>query len=206
MGNHLSEIQDTGEFRHGRQRRRPMSIRMQTILFAAGTFVVFGTLIVLASALIVNRMKNQLVEVAREEVHALGEEAGREIERALEEADARRLEDVANDAGVRAQLKIMTRGGGVVLAAMVNQDGQAILQQFGDDALVRECPVRSTNQLNGMIPGTDGLTWDLELKDLPRGVKAERVPIHAQGQTVGYLEYGLKEEAALGALDPISRH
>ena len=180
------------------------SLQVRTALSATGLFLFFGAITALLSAFLINDLKNELVSVAHDEVRLVGEEARREIERVLADAQAGSLSDIANDPSVRAQLKIMSREGGVVLAAMIDSDGNCILQQYGDDGALKSCPERHGDTLSGVLAGGD-LAWEMQLRSLPAGVQSERIPIMKAGAPVGYLEYGISDTAALGRLEPISR-
>jgi len=187
-------------------RVRELPVRIQNILLAAGVFLGCALAIVLISAVVINSMKNQMVTVAHEGAKEAGRRAGEEIEAVMRTYGSSSLAEVASDPSVRAQLRVMSAEGGVVMAAIFDEQGNCIYQQYGDEHLVRECPLKKGDRIGGKIPGTDGATWELDFREYPAGVKPERLPIQAQGRTVGYIEYGLSEAAALGRLDPLSRH
>src|SRR5262245_57037106 len=104
-----------------------LPFRIQTILVAAAVFLITGSAIVLATSFLVNRLKNQMVEMTRSEVQAMAEETRREISRYVEAQGATTLAEVAESPEVRAQLRIMSKEGGVILAAMIGTDGKCYL-------------------------------------------------------------------------------
>lgn len=182
------------------------SLRFQTVVIAMALLLAFGVVAVVTSALLVNSLKNRMVGVAREEMRLLGEEASQQIQMVMEREGASTLGEVANDPVVRAQLRILTADGSVVLAAMVDSDGNCIYQQFGNEQLLEDCPSRKAREVGGRLPANEDLTWNLQVRELPAGIDAERVPISAAGQTVGFIEYGMADSVKLARLDPISRH
>lgn len=191
-------------------RDRHLPDRVKTMLLATGVFLLFGSLIVLASALFINHTKDRLVEVSREEVHRIARESTEEIQHIIAEYERRRgsaigsLAEVANDPGIKAQMRIMSNNGAVVLSAMIDNEGNCIYQTYGDGT-VRECPVTPGESLSGMVPETEGrLTWELEFREYPAGITAERVPVRSGDKTVGFIEYGIAEGQTLRQLDPIS--
>ncbi|MCB2153735.1 GHKL domain-containing protein [bacterium] len=183
-----------------------LNFRVQTILLTAAALLFAGAITVVLSALVVNQMKNELVSMAEENAKNLGNEARREIERALRAKDASSLNEILQDPEVRTSFRLMTRDGAVVLAAMVDSEGNCIYQQFGDETLVRRSHTNAGGELEGRVPGTDDLTWALEVHDYPEGVTPERIPIEHQGKTLGFVEYGISEEEAIGNLERISHH
>ena len=183
-----------------------LNFRVQAVLLAAAALLFAGTITVVFSAVVVNRMKNELVQMARETADQRGEEVRRAIEKALLANEATSLNEIAQDPEVRTSFRLMTKDGAVVLAAMVDGNGNCIYQQFGDETLVRHSPARQGGQMEGRVPGTDDMTWELEVHDYPAGVVPERIPIERAGKTLGFVEYGVSEEEAIGGLDRISRH
>lgn len=183
------------------------SLRTRTAMTAMALFLVFAGVTALVSAFMVNHLKNRLVATAHDEIRIQGEEARAQIERVLAESGASRLDAIANDPIVRAELRFMSRTGGVVLAAMIDSDGNCLFQQFGDEEVLSNCTKRHAHgdTLGGMIPENGDMTWELRVRPMPEGVAREQIPIHKGGVTVGYLEYGVSDAAALGRLEPISR-
>ncbi len=183
-----------------------LPLRMKTMLVGILSFLVIAFVVVLSSAFLVNSMKDRLVDEAREQVRLVAEQASNEIAQVLESRDIKSLAEVArDDAVLQAQMKIMTREGGVVMVAMVDSGGRALYQLYGDDQLPRQTMMREGDSLSGMIPENEDLTFELKILDMPAGVSTERVPIHSGGNVVGFLEYGVSPDAVLGTLDPMSR-
>lgn len=193
---------------------RGIPLRMRTILLATGVFLLFGSLIVLASAWVVNSLKDQLVEVARQEVRQAVDVSRERIEQVLAryERDTGRpvasLAEVANDPNVRAEMSLISRNGAVLLTAVLDPSGATVLQTFGDQEALRLCPPAVGESISRILPPTgDGLTFRLQYREVPESVYTERLPVKSQtGSTVGFLEFGMQEERALARLDPISNH
>ncbi len=185
-----------------------LPLRFQSMLIAAAIFLGTGALVVLFSAVFINQLKNQMVEVAREEIRRVGENASREIEGIIADYEHRgmqinSLSEIAYDPDIRAQFRILSGQQDVVLTAMINSDGTCIYQ-YGDTKI---CPERRGSKLKGVIPGIDDqMTWEFEVRGFPEGVDPERVPVMSHGKTIGYIEYGVEESLALAKLDPISNH
>lgn len=196
-------------FGHGDRRAAilaQMSFPVRTLVLVVTAFLVASAVLVVASALVINSMKNQLVENARAEIRRQGEEASRNIAATLQGRQAQSLDEIARAPEVQAQLQVLSRSGDVVLVAMVDSAGKCVIQQRGADPLLDNKPIRRTgNRLDGALPDAEGLTWSLEVMPMPEGVKAERVPIQHQGQTMGWIEVGVAEDHLRARLDPISR-
>src|SRR5690606_27888481 len=119
------------------------------------SFLVIAFVVVLGSAFIINSMKNRLVDEAREQVRLVAEQASSEIAQVLERRDIKNLAEVARDDQVlQAQMKIMTREGGVVMVAMVDSGGQALYQVYGENQLPRNTRMREGDSLSGIIPNS----------------------------------------------------
>ncbi|MDK2972673.1 MAG: two-component system, NtrC family, sensor histidine kinase HydH [Candidatus Sumerlaeota bacterium] len=187
------------------------STRMRTLFTVTGMFLLCVSLIVLVSALIINRMKDELVEVAHEEANRIAEYSVAEIEKIVSEYEHEEgrpigsLAEVANDPAVKAQLRIMSNNGAVVMSAMIDNEGNCFYQQFGGEEATDKCPLRKGQSLAGIIPASDKpLTWELEFREYPQGVKAERLPVRSGERTLGYVTYGLEKDLTLASLDPVS--
>jgi hypothetical protein len=183
-----------------------LPLRMKTMIVGILSFLVIAFVVVLGSAFIINSMKNRLVDEAREQVRLVAEQASSEIAQVLERRDIKNLAEVARDDQVlQAQMKIMTREGGVVMVAMVDSGGQALYQVYGENQLPRNTRMREGDSLSGIIPNSEDLTFELKVLEMPEGVSTERVPIRSGGDVVGFLEYGVSPDAVLNNLDPISQ-
>ncbi|MEQ8822701.1 MAG: ATP-binding protein [Sumerlaeia bacterium] len=191
-------------FRKAREATQRMNFRIKTMMIGAVTFIVTGLVVVVVGAILVQQMKNHLVEVAREEAKLLSEEVARDVQRVMETRHAQGLPDVVRDPEVVAHLKILSREGGVVLAAVLNANGDVLYQQFSDRQMMEMCPVRPGQEAEGNVHGTEGFRWELEVRDMPEGTESIKVPIRHGGEIAGYLEYGHSPRLALGRLDPIS--
>ncbi|MBX3730295.1 MAG: HAMP domain-containing histidine kinase [Candidatus Sumerlaeia bacterium] len=189
-----------------------LTTRVRTLLMATGTFLLFGTIIVLLSAYFVNSMKDHLVELAHEEVDRLARESVSEIERIVAEYERTEgralasLGEVANDPTIKAQLRIMTASGAVVMSAMMDSEGNCFYQQFGPGGASEHCPLRKGRRLAGILPASDEpMTWEMEFRDYPEGVVAQQLPVRGDdGRTLGYIAYGMEKNLTLESLDPVS--
>lgn len=183
-----------------------MSFPVRTLVLVVTAFLIASGLLVVASALVINGMKNRLVENARAEIRAQGEKASSAIAQTLHGRQAHSLDEIARAPEVQAQLQVLSRSGDVVLVAIVDSEGKCVIQQRGPDAMIDSKPVRRPgSRLDGVLPSNESLTWSLEVMPMPEGVKAERVPIHLAGETVGFIEVAVAEESMRARLDPISR-
>jgi signal transduction histidine kinase len=183
-----------------------LPLRMKTMLVGILSFLVIAFVVAISTAFLVNGMKNRLVDEAREQVRLVAEESSQEIARILEQRELKNLAEVArDDAVLQAQMKIMTREGGVVMVAMVDSEGHALYQLYGENQIPRQTMMREGDSLSGMVPNTDDLTFELKVLEMPAGVTTDRVPIRSGEDVVGFLEYGVSPDAVLGSLDPMSR-
>lgn len=196
-------------FGHGDRRAAilaQMSFPVRTLVLVVTAFLVASALLVVASALAINGMKNRLVENARAEIRSQGEKASEAIAATLRGHHATSLDEIARAPEVQAQLQVLSRSGDVVLVAMVDSAGKCVVQQRGPDSMLPGEPIkRPGNRLDGVLPESEGLTWSLEVMPMPEGVKAERVPIKVADKTMGWLEVGVAEDSMRARLDPISR-
>lgn len=186
-------------------RVRCMGLPMQTILIGAGALLVLGIATLLGSAVVVNKLKNDLVHEAKEQATLASTAAQAEIERVLAERETTDIHEVLDHPAVRAQLKLVTREGAVVMAAIVCPNGEILLEQHGDEFAARECPNSSgPHHARGAVPGNPDLTWEVSTTaNRGEGANVEFVPIRQSGQVLGYLQYDFSDQLALGRVESI---
>ncbi len=207
---------DESQTPSGESRRPALSqripVRMRTVVWAAGIFIVFGAGVAILTSLFVDRLQRRMVEMAQVEVDQAARSAAAEIERIVDRRAAsghtiRSLGDVAFDEDIRATFRILSRQD-VLLSALIDSEGVEIYQS-GREGDMAACPKRPGSNLNASVMpvgGTEPLIVEFELRGLPEGVEEQRVPIHHDGREIGILAYGIEEAVALKALEPISTH
>ena len=190
-----------------------LPFRMRTLLIATSVFIVFGSLIVFASALVVNQTKDELVNVAMDEVRQSAEQSRQRIQEIIQRQEERlgtqihSLSEVAADPEIQAEMRVMSRSGAVLLSAIIDKEGTTVYQTFGNTEAMRKCPPKEGATFQTMLPPTDdGLTLDIVYREVPPDVMTERLPISNSGETIGYIEIGVEEKEALARLAPISQH
>jgi signal transduction histidine kinase len=191
-----------------------LSCRMKMFLTAGILFILCGLMVVVLSAFFVNHTKNQLVLAAEKEIRDLHNKATENIKTLIEDYEKQgvkvnSLRDVANNPEIKAQFRLLSQQDNVVLTALVNSDGTCIYQ-FGDEKKIHECPTRVGNTLQGFVPPSDEpLRWELNMVNLPTGVVGDRVQITINENTpqeklLGYVEFGIEQNASLMRLQPLS--
>lgn len=184
------------------RRKRPISLRMKTLLVGVAATAALGVVVVGGTALLVNNLKNELLEESRRQAEASAAAATERIESILRERETERLEDVIGHPEVQSQLRILTREGGVVLVGLFDAQGRVLLELPGQgrEAITVD---PSSGKRVGFLDKDAGLTWELSSTRLPEGpvgARRARTPVTSAGQTVGYIQYDISESQAVGRL------
>ena len=175
-----------------------MGVTVQMSLIITASLLALGTVVILGYAVSINNLKNRLMGEAK----AQADEASRVIERVASDLHAQTLADIVNHPEVRTQLRILTREGGVVMAAISDEDGKLYIQQ-GSDGVTREFPQNMPQRVQGIIPRDADLTWELTVSPVPKDARQERIPIRQQGKVIGFMEYAISADQAAVKLSEI---
>ncbi len=175
-----------------------MGVTVQMSLIITASLLALGTVVILGYAVSINNLKNRLMGEAK----AQADEASRVIERVASDLHAQTLADIVNHPEVRTQLRILTREGGVVMAAISDEDGKLYIQQ-GSDGVTREFPQNMPQRIQGIIPRDSDLTWELTVSPVPKDARQERIPIRQQGKVIGFMEYAISADQAAVKLSEI---
>lgn len=178
-----------------------LGFNVQMSLIVVGSLLSLGVVILFGYAVAINNMKDRLMGEAK----AQADEARLVIERVIAESDARSVREVVNHPDVKLQLRILTREGGVVMAAIAGEDGKLLIQQYGSDSLIRRFDAERPVTIQGILPKGEELNYEVIAEPLPPDAQREKVPLRKGNLTVGYMEYGLSEDVAGAKLQEIGR-
>jgi signal transduction histidine kinase len=178
-----------------------LGFNVQMSLIVVGSLLSLGVVILFGYAVAINNLKDRLMGEAK----AQADEARIVIERVIAESDARSVKDVVNHPDVKLQLRILTREGGVVMAAIAGEDGKLLIQQYGSDSVTRTFDADRPATIQGILPKGEEMNYEIKVEPLPPDAQREKVPLKKGGLTVGYMEYGLSEDVAGAKLQEIGR-
>jgi len=178
-----------------------LGFNVQMSLIVVGSLLSLGVVILFGYAVAINNMKDRLMGEAK----AQADEARLVIERIIAESNARSVKDVVNHPDVKLQLRILTREGGVVMAALAGEDGKLLIQQYGSDSITRQFDADRPVTVQGILPTDEEMNYVISIEPLPPDAQREQIPLKNAGVTVGFMEYGLSEDVAGAKLQEIGR-
>lgn len=181
--------------------------RIQNLMLAMVALTLCGAITVFGSAYTVNHLKNVLVETAREEARQSADMACEAIRMVVQESRAGSMKDLINHPEIRREMEVLTREGSVLLASVLDENGNIIFQQFCEGAV-------NEDALRSLFPGlekypevsSDGLpAFHLTMEDLKGSVIPMSVPILKGETQIGEVQIGLAANPSLTQIDNLSQ-
>lgn len=184
-------------------------ISIQTALIATVALSLCLAVSVFGTALVVNRLKNNLVDEAREEARRTAETASEQIRSVVERSGASSISEIVRHPEVRRELEILSNEGAISVAAILDENGQIIYQKFCKGSLVSERSalkgLRDFKPNASRILAQEGEEPLGDNTGMPPSIIPVKFPIQADGRTVGHIQIGLAAQPNLGRIDTLSQ-
>jgi len=183
-------------------RRPPVSLRLLAVavvaLVAAGAVTVFG------SAFVVNRLKDMLVNEARQEAKSAVDSGCQEIRAILARQSVRTIDDIAALGEIQEQLRLISRERGIVMAALLDPRGRIVYARYCDKRMEDHCSSDIVNALHSTLEGTGGVGWKDVIERFPETIIPLDMKIVNGPELVGSVYIAISRDLTFRRIDILS--